>query len=147
LGNILLDLRPDVAPGHCKNMIGLCRIGFYDSLLFHRVVRGFMVQAGDPRADGTGGPGYTIPPEFNDKKHVPGVLSMARGDAPGSAGSQFFICVAERPDLDGKYTVFGKTADPASLEVVKKISQMPTVNERPTEDIVISSARVIELPK
>lgn len=147
LGTILLDLRPDLAPGHCKNMIGLCRIGFYDGIVFHRVIPRFMVQAGDPRGDGSGGPGYTIPPEFSNKKHLPGVLSMARGDDPGSAGSQFFICVEASPDLDGSYTVFGQTADEASLEVARKISQMPTIAERPTKDIVISSARVIEKPK
>lgn len=148
LGIIRLDLWPEVAPGHCKNMIGLARIGFYDGLDFHRVIPGFMGQGGDPLGTGTGGPGYTIPAEFNDRKHVPGVLSMARSGDPDSAGSQFFICTAERPELDGSYTAFGKTADQASLDVVMKFDEVETGGEdRPLESIAITSARVIETPK
>lgn len=147
LGTILLDLWPDVAPGHCRNMIGLARIGFYDGLSFHRVIPGSVAQAGDPLGNGRGGPGYTIPPEFSDKRHLPGVLSMARAEAPSTAGSQFFLCLDERPDLDGKYTVFGKTADQASLDVVMKFNRVETMSDTPTEKIVIDSARVIEKPK
>ncbi|MCH5378099.1 MAG: peptidylprolyl isomerase [Planctomycetes bacterium] len=147
MGKILLDLWPDVAPGHCKNIIGLTRIGFYNGVLFHRVVPGFMAQTGDPHGVGTGGPGYTIPAEFNDRKHVAGVLSMARGDAPGSAGSQFFICTDRAAHLDNKYTAFGKVADQASLDVVLKFNDVKTKNERPLEEIKINSAQVIVKPK
>lgn len=148
MGTILIDLWPEVAPGHCKNMIGLARIGFYDGLLFHRVISGFMGQGGDPIGTGMGGPGYTIPAEFNDRKHVPGVLSMARGGDPDSAGSQFFICTAKRADLDGKYTVFGKTANQESLDVVMKFDEVKTgENDRPLEEIKILSMTVLEIPK
>ena len=147
-GRILLDLYPDKAPGHCTNMIGLTRIGFYDGIVFHRVIQGFMNQAGCPEGRGTGGPGYTIDAEFNDTPHEPGTLSMARTSDPNSAGSQFFLCAARTPYLDGQYTAFGKTADQESLEVVQQINAVPTgPNDRPTEDVVIESARVIETPK
>ncbi|MEX0717622.1 MAG: peptidylprolyl isomerase [Planctomycetaceae bacterium] len=93
-GKITLDLFPDVAPGHVRNIIGLTKIGYYDGVLFHRVIKGFMIQGGCPQGTGTGGPGYTIPAEFNDRPHEVGTLSMARTNDPNSAGSQFFICVA-----------------------------------------------------
>ena len=98
-GLIVLDLLPDIAPGHCGNLIGLARIGYYNGVSFHRVISGFMIQGGCPLGTGTGGPGYTIKAEFNEMPHVAGVLSMARTSDPNSAGSQFFICLGLRSRL------------------------------------------------
>lgn len=148
MGKMLLELYPDVAPGHCRNIIGLTKIGFYNGIIFHRVIKGFMVQVGCPEGRGTGGPGYKIPAEFNDKLHEPGVLSMARTNDPNSAGSQFFVCVARVPHLDRQYTVFGKTADDASLKVALSIGDVATGSgDRPLKDVKINSARVIVTPK
>lgn len=145
VGTITVDLDPANAPGHCKNIIGLTRIGFYDGIIFHRVIRGFMVQVGCPLGTGTGGPGYTIDAEFNSTKHVAGVLSMARTSDPNSAGSQFYICLGTHTHLDGQYTAFGKTADDASNTVVEKIGGVACgPNDRPREDVTIESAKVIE---
>jgi peptidyl-prolyl cis-trans isomerase B (cyclophilin B) len=144
-GDILLDLLPDVAPGHCRNMIGLTKIGHYDGLTFHRVIKGFMIQGGCPEGTGRGGPGYTIAAEFNDTPHVAGTLSMARTNQPDTAGSQFFICLGTQDFLDGNYTAFGQTADAASLETVHKIGVVPTnQNDLPTTPVIISKATVIE---
>jgi peptidyl-prolyl cis-trans isomerase B (cyclophilin B) len=143
-GTILLDLWPDVAPGHCKNLIGLARIGFYDGVTFHRVIRGFMIQGGCPQGTGTGGPGYTIRAEFNDRPHEPGVLSMARTSNPDSAGSQFFVCLERVPHLDNQYTAFGKTANAESLAAVKAIGNLPTdSNDKPRSAVTIKSAKVL----
>lgn len=148
LGKILLDVYPDVAPGHARNLIGLTKIGFYNGICFHRVIRDFVIQVGCPLGNGTGGPGYTIRQEFNDKPHEAGVLSMARTNDPNSAGSQFFICLGRVPHLDRQYTVFGKTADKASLDVVLKIGNLPTDhNDRPKQEVKITSSRVIVTPK
>lgn len=147
-GKILLDLWPDVAPGHCKNIIGLSKIGFYDGVIFHRVIADFMIQGGCPQGRGTGGPGYTINAEFNNKPHEPGVLSMARTSNPNSAGSQFFICVARVPHLDRQYTAFGKTADDASLKVVLGIGSTETnAEDRPLKEVKIKTAKVLEKAK
>lgn len=146
-GRLLFDLSPDVAPEHCRNIIGLTKIGFYDGILFHRVVKGFVIQVGCPKGNGTGGPGYTIKAEFNDRLHVAGVLSMARAREPNSAGSQFFICLDKAPHLDKQSTVFGKTADQASLDVALKIGNARIDNNsRPLDDIKITSSRVIVTP-
>src|SRR6478735_7350111 len=115
MGKITLDLLPDVAPGHCRNMLALAKIGYYDGLVFHRIIKDFMIQGGCPEGSGSGGPGYTIAAEFNAKPHEPGVLSMARTNDPNSAGSQFFLCLERVPHLDRQYTAFGKAADAASL--------------------------------
>lgn len=147
MGRITLDLYPDLAPGHVKNIIGLTKIGFYDGIVFHRVIDGFVIQAGCPYGNGTGGPGYTIPAEFNATRHVPGILSMARTNDPDSAGSQFFLCVGDAGFLDNKYTVFGKTADDESLQNVLKIGKVPVRNERPITDVKIKHARVVVKPK
>lgn len=148
LGTITLDLSPSVAPGHCKNLIGLAKVGYYDGVIFHRVIQGFMIQGGCPQGTGTGGPGYQIPAEFNATPHEPGVLSMARTSNPNSAGSQFFLCLERVPHLDRQYTAFGRTADAASLEVVKKIGAVPTnSNDRPLQDVTIRSARVVAKAK
>ncbi|MCA9107251.1 MAG: peptidylprolyl isomerase [Planctomycetales bacterium] len=147
-GKILLDLDPSVAPEHCRNMIGLARSGYYDNLSFHRVIEGFMIQGGCNRGDGTGGPGYMIRAEFNDTRHEPGVLSMARSSNPNSAGAQFFICLAAHSHLDGQYTAFGRTANAESLAVVNKIGALDTdYNDRPREPVIINTAKVIETSK
>ncbi len=146
-GRILLDLLPDVAPGHCGNMIGLAKIGYYDGLTFHRIIDGFMIQGGCPTGTGTGGPGYNINAEFNSTPHVEGVLSMARSTSPNSAGSQFFICLGAHTHLDNQYTAFGRTADDASMEVVRKLGSLSVDRgDRPTTPAVIESAKVIETP-
>ena len=145
MGKITLDMMPELAPGHVKNMLGLAKIGFYDGLTFHRVINGFMIQGGCPEGTGTGGPGYTIPAEFNKTKHEPGVLSMARTSDPNSAGSQFFLCLERVPHLDNQYTAFGKTADAESLAVVKKIGAVDTgAQDRPTKPVTINKATVVE---
>ncbi|MFG0331724.1 MAG: peptidylprolyl isomerase [Maioricimonas sp. JB049] len=144
-GKILLDLWPDVAPGHSKNLIGLAKIGFYDGIVIHRVIPGFVLQAGCPQGNGTGGPGSTIDAEFNERPHEAGVLSMARTSDPNSAGSQFFICLDRVPHLDRQYTGFGQTADDESLKVVLSIGNVATdAGDRPTEEVKILSGRVIE---
>lgn len=148
LGKITLDMLTDVAPGHCSNMLALAKIGYYDGLIFHRVIKGFMIQGGCPEGTGTGGPGYTIKAEFNATPHNPGVLSMARTSDPNSAGSQFFICLERVPHLDKQYTAFGKTADAGSLDVVKKIGTTPTgPSDRPTTPVKINKVTVRATPK
>lgn len=144
LGKITLDMLPNVAPGHCTNMLALAKIGYYDGLIFHRVIKGFMIQGGCPEGSGTGGPGYTINAEFNATPHEPGVLSMARTSEPNSAGSQFFICLEKVPHLDRQYSAFGRTADAASLEVVKKIGAVATgPQDRPRTPVTITKATVV----
>ena len=147
-GKITLDLWSDVAPGHVANILGLAKIGYYDGLIFHRIINGFMIQGGCPEGTGTGGPGYTIKAEFNKMKHEAGVLSAARTSDPNSAGSQFFICLGAHTHLDGQYTAFGKTADAASLEVVKAIGKVSTDrNDRPQGPVTIKTAKVLETAK
>jgi len=127
MGSISIRLMPNVAPKHVENFIKLTQQGFYNGTTFHRVIPGFMIQGGDPNSKdaknrmmhGTGGPGYTVPAEFSNTPHKRGILSMARSADPNSAGSQFFIVVADAPHLDGQYTVFGEVTD--GLDVVDKI--------------------------
>lgn len=146
LGLIKLDLMPDVAPNHCRNMIGLAKCGFYDGLIFHRVIKGFMIQGGCPTGSGTGGPGYQVAAEFNTTPHDPGVLSMARSSDPNSAGSQFFICLEKSTHLDRQYTAFGRTADDASLQVVRAIGNVATDRgDKPTTPVKINKVAVVEL--
>src|SRR5689334_2787984 len=146
-GKILLDMAADVAPGHVANLLGLAKIGYYDGLIFHRVIKGFMIQGGCPEGTGTGGPGYTINAEFNATAHDPGVLSMARTSDPDSAGSQFFICLEKVPHLDRQYSAFGKTADAASLDVVRKIGAVETGGQdRPRTPVRINKATVVATP-
>ncbi|MBI4687474.1 MAG: peptidylprolyl isomerase [Nitrospirae bacterium] len=130
LGNIELKFMPDTAPNHVNNFIELAKKGFYDGTTFHRVIPGFMVQGGDPNSKnpdksmhGTGGPGYSIKAEFSSKPHKKGTLSMARAADPNSAGSQFFICAADAPWLDGQYTVFGEVV--SGMNVVDLIVDQP----------------------
>lgn len=141
------ELYPEVAPNTVKNFVSLVQKGFYNGLIFHRVIRGFMIQGGCPDGNGTGGPGYGIKGEFsgngfqNDLSHTPGVLSMARAQNPNSAGSQFFIMHAAAPYLDGEYAAFGKLTE--GLEVVDEIANMPTdYMDRPLEDVVMKSVTI-----
>lgn len=126
-GTIRAELYPDIAPQSVANFVALVKKGFYDGLIFHRVIKGFMIQGGCPLGNGTGGPGYTIKGEFaqngfqNDLKHTRGVLSMARSAHPDSAGSQFFIMTDDAPHLDGAYAAFGKVTDEECLAVVDGI--------------------------
>ena len=129
-GNIEFRFFPEIAPQHVTNFVDLAKKGFYDGTTFHRVIPGFMIQGGDPNSKnpdrskhGSGGPGYTIKAEFNEKPHKRGVLSMARAAHPDSAGSQFFICVADSFFLDKKYTVFGEVV--LGMEVADKIVSQP----------------------
>lgn len=126
LGNIELKFFPEVAPNHVSNFIDLAKKGFYDGTTFHRVIPGFMIQGGDPNTKspdrsqhGMGGPGYTVKAEFNNKQHKRGIISMARSQNPNSAGSQFFICVADSFFLDNQYTVFGEVT--SGIDVADKI--------------------------
>ena len=147
-GKIVLDMFSDAAPGHVANLLGLAKSGFYDGLMFHRIIKGFMIQGGCPEGTGSGGPGYTINAEFNKTPHEAGVLSMARTSDPNSAGSQFFICLARHSHLDGQYTAFGKTADAESLSVVKAIGDVKTGgDDRPAKPVKINKATVIEKSK
>jgi len=118
-GTIKFEMYPQDAPNTVANFIYLAKKGFYDGLTFHRVEPGFVIQGGDPNGNGTGGPGYHIKAEFNSRKHLEGTVAMARADDPDSAGSQFYICLAPQPSLDGKYTVFGQVIE--GMEVVRKI--------------------------
>ncbi|MCR5389996.1 MAG: peptidylprolyl isomerase [Lachnospiraceae bacterium] len=141
------ELYPDIAPNTVNNFISLINKKFYDGVIFHRVIKGFMLQGGDPKGNGTGGPGYSIKGEFshngfkNDLKHTPGVLSMARTMIPDSAGSQFFIMHKEYPSLDGEYAAFGKVTE--GMDVVNTIAEIPTdYNDRPVHDQRIKSMTV-----
>jgi peptidyl-prolyl cis-trans isomerase B (cyclophilin B) len=148
LGQIRLQLDSAVAPGHVRNMVALAESGYYDGGCFHRIIKGFMIQGGCPEGTGTGGPGYKIPAEFNKTSHEAGVLSMARTGDPNSAGSQFFICLERVTHLDNQYTAFGRTADAASLDVVKAIGSVRTGgNDRPAEPVIIKKATVVKTPK
>jgi cyclophilin family peptidyl-prolyl cis-trans isomerase len=118
---IRMEFYPADAPKTVENFLTLAKKGFYDNLTFHRVVPDFVVQGGCPKGNGTGGPGYTIPAEFNTQKHVRGTVAMARSQHPDSAGSQFYICYGPTPHLDGNYTVFGKVT--SGMEHVDRIKQ------------------------
>ncbi|MDD6332112.1 MAG: peptidylprolyl isomerase [Clostridium sp.] len=141
------ELYPEVAPISVNNFISLVKKGFYDGLIFHRVIKGFMIQGGCPDGIGTGGPGYSIKGEFamngvkNDLKHTEGVLSMARAMHPDSAGSQFFIMHKAAPHLDGSYAAFGKITE--GMDVVNKIAETKTdYSDRPVEEQKIKSITV-----
>ncbi|MEK7879238.1 MAG: peptidylprolyl isomerase [candidate division NC10 bacterium] len=120
-GEIRIEFFPADAPKTVENFVTLAKKGYYDGLTFHRVVPGFVVQGGDPKGNGTGGPGYTIKAEFNKQKHVRGAVAMARSQSPDSAGSQFYITYGPTPHLDGSYTVFGQVV--SGMEHVDKIVQ------------------------
>jgi peptidyl-prolyl cis-trans isomerase B (cyclophilin B) len=120
-GTIKIELYPEDAPNHCAAFVDLAKKGYYDGLNFHRVVEGFVVQGGCPSGNGSGGPGYKLKAEFNEKPHLTGTLAMARTPDPDSAGSQFYICLAPQPSLDRQYTVFGQTVE--GMEFVQRIRQ------------------------
>ena len=141
------ELYPEIAPNTVNNFISLIGRNFYDGLIFHRVIRGFIIQGGDPEGSGMGGPGYSIKGEFsqngveNDLKHEEGVLSMARSMNPDSAGSQFFVMHKHSPHLDGSYAAFGKVIE--GMEAVNRIAETRTdYSDRPLEDQIIKSVTV-----
>ncbi len=154
-GEMVVEFWPDVAPKTVENFITLAKKGFYDGTAFHRIVKGFMIQGGDPKSKdaaleadwGTGDPGYKIKAEFNDRKHVTGVISMARSAHPDSAGSQFFICLGEASFLDGKYTAFGKLIK--GEDVLKKLGETPVGTSRggeeskPKERVNVESIKIV----
>ena len=144
---IKAELYPETAPISVNNFISLIQKNFYDGLIFHRVIKGFMIQGGDPEGTGMGGPGYSIKGEFayngvkNDLKHTAGVLSMARSMMPNSAGSQFFIMHKDAPHLDGQYAAFGKVIE--GMENVNKIAETATdYSDRPLQDQKIKTVTV-----
>ena len=144
---IKAELYPEIAPNTVNNFISLVNKGFYDGVIFHRVIRGFMIQGGDPEGTGIGGPGYSIHGEFsnngftNNLKHTPGVLSMARTMMPNSAGSQFFIMHKTSPHLDGAYAAFGKITE--GMDVVNKIAETATdYSDRPLAPQVMKKVTV-----
>ena len=141
------ELYPEIAPNTVKNFISLVNHNFYDGVIFHRVIKGFMIQGGDPEGIGIGGPGYAIKGEFsangfkNDLKHERGVLSMARSMMPDSAGSQFFVMHKDSPHLDGQYAGFGKVIE--GMDVVDKIAETKTnFQDKPKQDQVMKSVTV-----
>lgn len=144
-----IELYPEVAPITVSNFVSLVKKGFYDGIIFHRVIKGFMIQGGDPNGRGDGGPGYSIKGEFNsngfknDLKHTRGVISMARTMDPNSAGSQFFIMHKDAPHLDGEYAAFGKVIE--GIEVVDEIARVRTdFSDRPLEKQVMKKVTVQE---
>ena len=154
-GEIVIEFWPEVAPKTVENFKTLAQKGYYDGTAFHRIVKGFMIQGGDPltkdpgREDdwGTGGPGHTIKAEFNDRRHERGVISMARSQNPDSAGSQFFICLAEASFLDRKYTAFGRLV--RGDDVLAKIGDTPVAMSRggekskPLTRVAVESVRIV----
>lgn len=148
-GNIELNFFPDVAPNHVNNFIDLAKKGFYNETTFHRVIPGFMIQGGDPNSKdhdksrhGMGDPGYKLKAEFNDKPHKRGILSMARSGHPDSAGSQFFICVADATFLDNKYTVFGEVV--SGLDVADKIVSQPRDRRDNPDERIEMKVKIVE---
>lgn len=152
-GEMVVKFWPDVAPKTVENFKKLARDGYYDGTAFHRIVKGFMIQGGDPLSKkddpmvGTGGPGYRIKAEFNDRPHVRGVLSMARSQDPDSAGSQFFICLADARFLDKQYTAFGEVIK--GDDVLGKIGDTPTARggggeqSKPTKRMGVESVKIV----
>ena len=148
-GKVIVELYPEVAPITVDNFVKLANKGFYNGLTFHRIIKGFMIQGGCPKGNGTGGPGYEIKGEFsangvnNPLKHTRGVISMARASDPDSAGSQFFIMHQDAPYLDGQYAAFGKTI--SGIEVIDAISSVKTnYYDMPLERVIIDSIKIEE---
>jgi peptidyl-prolyl cis-trans isomerase B (cyclophilin B) len=132
-GDLTLELYPQDAPVTVNSFVSLARKGFYNGLTFHRIIPGFMAQGGDPKGDGSGGPGYTIPDEINQRKHVTGALSMAKAPQPNTGGSQFFICFAPASHLDGIHTVFGQLTQ--GMDVLKQL----VIGDKMTEVVITES--------
>jgi len=137
-GDMVCELYRDVAPAHADSFVALTKKGFYNGLTFHRIIDGFMIQGGDPKGDGTGGPGYSLTAEFSELPHADGTLSMARSNDPNSAGSQFFVCLGRAAFLDRKYTVFGQVLK--GYDTLHKIGKVPVTafrgeNSKPAETV------------
>ena len=149
-GDMSLTFFSDKAPGHVENFVELAESGFYDGKTFHRIMDGFMIQGGCPRGDGTGDGPRRVAAEFSDTPHVLGTLSMARGNDPNSASCQFFICLGDADFLNGQYSAFGKIADDASLDTLKKIGALATRDSgsgeksQPIETVSIDKMTVTE---
>ncbi len=144
-GVMKLELFHDLAPGHADSMLARIKDGFYDGLIFHRIVDGFMIQGGDPQGTGMGGAPYKLKAEFSDVPHLNGTLSMARGKPPNSASSQFFICLGRQAFLDGKYTVFGQVME--GMEALHKIGKVPCggpQKSKPIKDVFIRKMTVLK---
>ncbi|MBC5995712.1 peptidylprolyl isomerase [Romboutsia ilealis] len=146
-GTVEVELYPHIAPNTVNNFISLANSGFYDGLTFHRIIKDFMIQGGDPDGTGMGGPGYSIKGEFannkfkNDLAHTEGVISMARSQSKNSAGSQFFIVTKDSPHLDGQYASFGKVI--SGMDIIHKIENVETdSNDKPIKDVLIQSIKV-----
>ncbi len=145
MGDLVVELWNDVAPGHVENFSKLASDGFYDDLIFHRIIPGFVIQGGCPDGTGTGGPGWNVKNEFNDREHVEGTLSMARSGDPDSAGSQFFVCLGREHcrHLDRQYTAFGQVVD--GIDVVRAIGAAQTDSgDCPIEPISMTSVAMEE---
>jgi peptidyl-prolyl cis-trans isomerase B (cyclophilin B) len=145
LGDMTVELWDDVAPNHVANFLKLADSQFYDDLIFHRVIPGFVIQGGCPEGSGTGGPGWKVKAEFNDRKHVPGTLSMARSQHPDSAGSQFFICLTREKcqHLDKQYTGFGQVVE--GMDVVQKLGAVKCgAGDRPVSPPKMKSVRGVK---
>jgi cyclophilin family peptidyl-prolyl cis-trans isomerase len=142
VGDIKIKLFPQVAPMHVSSTIYLARLGFYDDVIFHRVISGFMAQGGDPLGRGTGGPGYKYEGEFSDsvKHDKPGILSMANA-GPGTDGSQFFLTFVATPHLDGKHTIFGEIVE--GMDTVRALEQRGSRSGRPSETLTIEKAEIV----
>ena len=143
-GEMIAEFYPDKAPNHVRNFKWLANSKFYDGVKFHRIIKGFMIQGGDPTGTGGGGPGWQVNAEFNDIKHTKGILSMARSSDPNSAGSQFFLMDSTSTHLDGQYTVFGKVIK--GIEVEEKIAAIPTTAPNgmsPAKNAVMTSVRIV----
>lgn len=154
LGKMTIELFTDDAPITCENFIKLTNKGFFNGLIFHRIVKGHVIQSGCPQGDGEGGPGYTIKGEFNSNKHFKGTVGMARDEHPDSAGSQFYICHERRAHLDGKYTVFGHVVE--GLDILDTIANVPVIENwiesngkkiafhKPKEPVHLKKVTIIE---
>ena len=145
MGDMVVELWNDVAPGHVDNFTKLAGDGFYDNLIFHRIIPQFVIQGGCPNGTGTGGPGWNVKNEFNDRQHVEGTLSMARSADPDSAGSQFFVCLGREhcQHLDNQYTAFGQVIE--GMDVVRAIGGVDTDGQdRPLESVSMTSVQVLE---
>ena len=138
-GNIEISLLPELAPNHVARISELAETGFYDGIIFHRVIPGFMAQGGDPKGNGTGGSGKNIVAEFNDIKHERGIVSMARSNDPDSADSQFFICYDSHPFLDGKYTAWGKVIE--GMNIIDRIPE----GKGPNGQVLSNATKIITM--